>query len=239
MTTVKAAKSSFLSKLFNKKEEPIKVLKFSDQEVTFAVQEGRHVFEWDGTKGSIGEYFLNPIAGEWTLKIIPLGSDGKHGFVSASPTGRRTLTIHKAARIATIVKMGFTEQFARIYISRSRNCRHNQLKDVIEWVGRNYLMPQETLDKLCLSRSVVAEAHILCDDVVSLSQTRMFTALEIIRSMRHDDRVLQYIAANLPAMQEELHDTGVSHNEAIYESLSTEDHIAANYLAVTYPDRRR
>jgi hypothetical protein len=237
-----ASLKSIISSAIVPRIEPVvpahTVLEFTDQEVTFAVQEGRHVFEWDGTKGQLADYTVNHTAGEWQLQVIALGSSGAHGFIAATPTGRRTLNIFKIARIKAIVNMGFSEQFARIYISRSRNIRHNQIPSVIEWVGRNYLMSDEVLQQLIYSNVATTLARELCDDKVILSQTRMHSALEIVRSMRHDDRIINYIAKNLAGMQVELHDTGENHNEAIYESLSFEDEIAARYLVATYPDRR-
>jgi hypothetical protein len=223
-TAVKGRFNSFFHK--PEPEPTVTLLEFTDQQVTNAINDGRHVFEWDGLDGLVSEYMVKEAAGEWKLRVITNKSDPSRGFVAASPTGRRTLNIYKNAKCREIVAMGLTETFARIYVSRSRNVRHNQSQDVIEWVGRNYLMPSSTLAEMSASRAQTVLARELCDTEVTLSQTRMHSALEIVRCMRHDDHLITYIIDNL----EELKLKETSHSEF----LDPEEEKVAKQLATSY-----
>jgi hypothetical protein len=232
-TAVATAVKGHLHAFFHKPEqEPtVTLLEFTDQQVTTAVQAGVHVFEWDGTKGLVSDYVLKETAGEWKLRIITHGTTGTKGFVTASPTGRRTLSIYKKAKCKQIAEMGFSMTFAKIYISRARNIHHYQTDEVIKWVGNNYLMSEEVLQTLQGSNIGSRNIQGVCNCTTGISQSKLHAAIKIIGLMRSTDPVITYVAENLKAMQSE-----VLHNGSFcYKDLSPEEKCLAKHLVARYP----
>lgn len=210
----------------------IKVLEFTDQQVTQAVIAGIPIFEWDGTKGLISEYALKEQAGEWRLKIVAKHTHLSRGLVVAVPTGRRTMTIYKDAKTREMQGMGMSVTFARLYLNRSRGVRYNMEHEVMNWVYRNYLMSQSDLNTIVDSIVPKETAHSMDYKLGSVSQARFGSCLEIVANLRKGDDMIKYTiahCADLAAIDDEEYFL-----KDIHCPLSAEGLQSAMMLARTY-----
>lgn len=220
-----------------------KVLSFTDAYVTECVENNRPVFEWDGTKGMISDYLIRDMAGEWRLKISARRNNPFIGQLIAVPTGRRTASIYKRAKIREMVSLGIDKGFAALYVSRSRNVRYNMEPAVMCWVYQHFMMPQSDLDILCNSmvpKAAAAELGYRSDDI---SQSRFSYCLTIVRNIRQGDPVIQFAIANrslrlpLDVIEEPAADLAhLVHTRGIRTDLTNEEIRRALRMVATHPN---
>lgn len=146
---------SAIKHLFTKKEEPKAtqskkaVLEFTEEYVTWCLENNKPIFQWRGDRGPVSDYELNPVAGNWKLYIVKTGHE--YGHVSAHPTGRRTMGIHRESKVREWLALGIDEAFSRIYMRRTRFIRYANEKPTVTWIWKNFLMPKEHLNAISSS----------------------------------------------------------------------------------------
>jgi hypothetical protein len=212
--------------IINSQNNNEKSLEFTDLYVTERVEQGLPIFEWDGTKGRISDYRINTRAGEWQLKIVAKHTEPSKGILVAVPTGRRTATIYKRAKVRELTEMGLHPTLALLYISRSRNIRYNLETDVVLWVSKNYLMPQVDFDVIVEAQIPKAAAKDLGYNTDSITQSRFTFCMDIVRNLRKEDRITQFAVKNHKLSKEQIQQI----KEATYPSLMAENNGIEHYL---------